>query len=1031
MSISSSSDGSARRSANDVVHDTNRLEALYRYNILDTEPEPAFDRIARLAAHLFDTPTALVNFIDADRQWFKSTVGFDEKETGLDVSFCVYTVEKGEVFVVEDLAQDERFADNPYVTDHGCRFYAGAPLVTPNGRRLGTVCVLDTHPHSPSGETLDRLVDLAATVVDELELRREQAQHQQSEQKFRTVVENAQPATFMLDRDGTFVLSEGNDLQTLGLDPGELVGQSVYDSPANNHEVINAVQQALNGEPVDEEVEVDGRIFDCWCSPFYDEDGSVAGVIGMGADITERRRTELELRKRKEMLQTLFDNVPVMITLVDDGKIELVNEHFESVLGWSQDAIDSTTNLLDRCCPDPEVRRRMLDTIKTAPDEWRDFRPRGTDGDRVDTIWKYVVLSDGRRIGIGIDISERKARERELRENYQRLRLALEAADAGTFEHDPATDQILWDERSLELYGLDPDTPERDVSLLEDIVLEDDFERLSTVLDRALEGDASQIDTSFRVQRADDGAVRHIRSYGTILRNADGTADRVIGVNQDVTERKEREKRLRLLEAAVEHSPLTVLITDADRIDEPGPTVLYANPAFSKVTGFDREDIIGRSPRLLQGPETDPAALEHIRIALEREVPVRQVVRNYTSDGTPYWNDLFIAPVRDETGTVTHFVSIQQDVTERRRRKQALERQNDLFAKAQDIANVGAWEYNRRSDRSILTDEVYRIHGLEPEGHMKPNRSIEFYHPDDQPRIRRAFARALEKGTPYDLELRLITADGDQRWVRTRGEPQMEDGEVVRVRGTIQDVTERVRQREELKTAKEAAEEADRIKSALLSNMNHEFRTPLTSIISFSELLSREPELADTFAERILGGGKRLLYTLNTVMDFAELEAGSVAPTPTVVDVPPLVRSTVKTFSHLVDQKDLSVQIHEPDGGCTVPLDNQLLERILTHLLHNAIKFTEEGGVEVSIRRVEDEIDVAVSDSGVGIDPAFLPHVFDEFAQASSGYDRTHEGNGLGLTIVHRLVDRMDGDVSIDSTPGEGTTVTVRLPVLR
>jgi PAS domain S-box-containing protein len=498
-----------------------------------------------------------------------------------------------------------------------------------------------------------------------------------------------------------------------------------------------------------------------------------------------------------------------------------------------------------------------------------------------------------------------------------------------------------------------------------------------------------------------------------------------------VTERKEREKRLRLLEAAVEHSPLTVLITEADRLDAPGPKTVYANPTFTEVTGYCRDDIIGQSPRLLQGPDTDPAALDHIRDALEREEPVRQVVCNYKNDGTPYWNDLFIAPVRDEDGAVTHYVSLQQDVTDRIRRKEALERQNDLFAKAQDIANVGAWEYDRRSDEVVLTDEGYRIHGLAPDTGMTPARSIEFYHPDDRPKIRTAFTQALEDGTSYDLELRLIGADGEQRWVHTRGEPQMDDGEVVRIRGTIQDVTERVRQREALEQAKEAAEEADRIKSALLSNMNHEFRTPLTSIISFSELLSREPELAETFAERILGGGKRLLYTLNTVMDFAELEANTVAPTSDPVNVGALARATVHTFSHLVAQKELTVQIHEPDEGLTAPLDEQLLERIFAHLVHNAIKFTEEGTVDIAVRREGPRVCVSVSDSGVGIDPEFLPRAFDEFAQASSGYDRTHEGNGLGLTIVERLVERMDGDVSIDSTPGEGTTVTVRLPVLR
>jgi len=119
-------------SAEGVVHDEKRLRILRNYDIPDTDPEPAFDRIARLAEHLFDAPMALVNFVDADRQWFKSSIGVEEEETRLDGSFCVYTIEKGDVFVdvfvVENLAENERFEDNPYVTEHGVRFYAGAPF---------------------------------------------------------------------------------------------------------------------------------------------------------------------------------------------------------------------------------------------------------------------------------------------------------------------------------------------------------------------------------------------------------------------------------------------------------------------------------------------------------------------------------------------------------------------------------------------------------------------------------------------------------------------------------------------------------------------------------------------------------------------------------------------------------------------------------------------------------------------------------------------------------------------------------------
>jgi len=776
MSTSSSPDRPVRTSIDDVVHDEQRLKALRRYEILDTDSDPAFDRVAQLAAHLFDVPTALVNFVDANRQWFKSTVGIETNQTGLDVSFCVHTVEKGDVLVVENLTEDERFADNPYVTDHGFRFYAGAPLITPDDRRLGTVCVLDTEPHSPDADTLDRLVDLAAMVVDELELRRERIEHRQSEERWQRLVDK-HPGPIHVSVEGRLAYANRAMADLFGVDAVEdLIGRDLNDFV-----------------PADEQ-----------------------------SRIRKRAQTVYEQREEVGLIESRIQR--------SDGTERTV-------------------------------------VIRSVPIQYEGQAAAQT-----------MIL----------DVTERKQAQRQLRRSEQTFRTVVENAHPVTFMVDRDGTFLLSEGRDLQALGLEP--------------------------------------------------------------------GEVVG-----------------------HSMHDVHANDPE--------------------------VIAAMQRALDG--------EHV----DEEVAIDDLIF-----------DSWYSPFYDENGQVAGIIGMAADITERIRRKETLERQNDLFNKAQDIASVGAWEYDVSSDSAVLTDEGYRIHGLPPDADVTPERSIGFYHPDDQPQIRRAFRRAIEEGTAYDLELRLLTADGEQRWVHTRGEPQMEDGTVVRIRGTIQDVTERVRQREELEAAKEAAEEADRIKSALLSNMNHEFRTPLTSIISFSELISGKPELAETFADRIVGGGKRLLYTLNTAMDFAELEAGSVSSTPEPVDVGNLARSIVNTFSHLITQKDLTVQVHEPAEGSRACLDKQLLERILTHLVHNAIKFTDAGTVEVFVRRREHRVVVSVSDSGIGIDPDFLPHVFDEFAQASSGYDRTHEGNGIGLTIVNRLVDQLDGEITLDSTPGEGTEVTVRVP---
>ncbi len=150
-----------------------RLKALDRYQILDTFPESRFERLTRLASNIFGTPISLISLIDEHRQWFKSHRGMDECETPLGVSFCKYALEQDSIMVVPDATQDDRFRENPLVTsDPGIRFYAGAPLRTPEGTSIGTLCVIDTLPR-PRLTAMERqiLEDLAALVIDELELR--------------------------------------------------------------------------------------------------------------------------------------------------------------------------------------------------------------------------------------------------------------------------------------------------------------------------------------------------------------------------------------------------------------------------------------------------------------------------------------------------------------------------------------------------------------------------------------------------------------------------------------------------------------------------------------------------------------------------------------------------------------------------------------------------------------------------------------------------------------------------------------------
>ena len=245
----------------------------------------------------------------------------------------------------------------------------------------------------------------------------------------------------------------------------------------------------------------------------------------------------------------------------------------------------------------------------------------------------------------------------------------------------------------------------------------------------------------------------------------------------------------------------------------------------------------------------------------------------------------------------------------------------------------------------------------------------------------------------------------------------------------VRDITDRKQFEENLIAARENAEELARLRSTFLANMSHEIRTPLTGIIGFADLLVSElKEDHLEFAEIIKGHGNRLLETLDSVLDLIRLESDQVQPVYESLDVLAQARETSGLFSPLVQSKGLSLNVTSPASDVLARLDRGFLIRILNNLISNAVKFTEQGEVDVRVAHKGTDVVLEVQDTGVGIHEEFLPHLFDEFQQESTGLSRSHEGTGLGLTITRQLVDLLGGQITVTSQPGVGSCFTVRLP---
>ncbi len=281
------------------------------------------------------------------------------------------------------------------------------------------------------------------------------------------------------------------------------------------------------------------------------------------------------------------------------------------------------------------------------------------------------------------------------------------------------------------------------------------------------------------------------------------------------------------------------------------------------------------------------------------------------------------------------------------------------------------------------------------------------------------------------LEETLTSHDGQERHLLRVATPVLDDGEVLYVVGYGIDITERKLSEHKLLEAKDAAEEMARLKSAFVANMSHEIRTPLTAIMGFATVLGEELDGEHReLVEIIKQSGERLLETLNSVLDLARLEANAIDVDPRPLDLGEELLAAARLFKPMAQKKGLAFKVETPGRKTHAQLDRACLHRVLSNLLSNAVKFTDEGEVRLVLRSAGSEVQIEVRDTGIGIDAAFLPHLFDEFKQESTGLARTHTGSGLGLAITRHLIERMHGRIEVQSTKGEGSTFLVTFPAM-
>jgi PAS domain S-box-containing protein len=373
-------------------------------------------------------------------------------------------------------------------------------------------------------------------------------------------------------------------------------------------------------------------------------------------------------------------------------------------------------------------------------------------------------------------------------------------------------------------------------------------------------------------------------------------------------------------------------------------------------------------------------------------------------------------------------------------RTEELIKVNDRLLEAQEVAHVGSWEWDIAADRVWWSDELYRIYGVERGVPIGYETFLGRLHPDDRALADTTVRRAMADGQPFAYDHRVVRDDGTVRVLHGAGRVIVDaESRPVRMVGIGHDITER-REAEEARALlileqarRQEAEESSRAKDQFLAVLSHELRTPLNAALGWAQMLKdlpRDSPAAERAVETIYRNLLIQSRLVSDILDVSRIAKGALTVEKSPVDLAAIVSSAMEMVRDAARARHVTLETRIDGGSVALVGDAKRLEQVFWNLLSNGVRFGREGGfvrVEASIDN--DNVRITVEDDGPGIDPAFLPHVFEPFRQADGSPRRAHDGLGLGLSIAKHLVELHAGTLTAANGPRGGAVLTIVLPV--
>ncbi len=626
------------------------------------------------------------------------------------------------------------------------------------------------------------------------------------------------------------------------------------------------------------------------------------------------------------------------------------------------------------------------------------------------------------------EIVERQRTEQALRHTNHTLQSLIAASPRAIFTLDLEEKVKIWNPAAERMFGWQE---EEVLGQPNPVINATEVNQYQAIKQKILQG-ITPPSLEIRRQRKDGSEIDIVFSAAP-LTDSEERVSGIVAVVADISEQKEQAEQVRLLQSVVVNSNDAVLITEAEPIDEPGPRIIYVNEAFTRTTGYTLEEVLGKTPRILQGPKTNRQALAKVREALTKWQPVTVETINYRKDGSEFWVEFSIVAVANQQGLYTHWISVQRDITERKRTEQALRQSDERFRRVVENALDIITIIDTAGQIYYASPSVQTVIGYSPEELIGQN-FFDYLHDDDVAKAARGVVDVWHNSsTVLPIEFRYRHHNGSWRVLEAVSQKFIDDTPEPRILVNSRDITERKRL-SEMRLALERERELSAIKTRFFSMASHEFRTPLSTVLAAAQLMENSPSVWQDANKRtrnlrrIQNSVKNMVQLLEDILTINRAETGKLEFNPQPLRLEKLCRQCVEEIQ-LSAGSEHQITFDCPQQGVRVSLDEKLMRSIVANLLSNAIKYSPQGGeVKVSLEFFATQVQIQIQDRGIGIAADDLKQLFEPFHRGQNV--RRIPGTGLGLVVVKKCVDLHHGQINLTSELDVGTTVKVTLPLV-